>query len=327
MFNALVLHEEDGRTVPQIESLDEHRLPTGDVLIDIEYSSLNYKDALAITGKCRIIREFPFVPGIDLAGIVAESSNPDHPVGSRVVLTGWGVGERHWGGMAQRARVKSEWLTPLPAGLDTRKAMIVGTAGLTAMLCVMTLQETGIQPDSGRVLVTGATGGVGSLAIALLHQLGYEITAVTGKTTAREYLRQLGASEIVSREEMATTARPLESQRWAGVVDTAGGAILARALAETQYGGCISACGLAADYRLETTVMPFILRNVSLRGVDSVYCPAPRRADAWSRLATLLPASLYDELATEIPLARVGDAAGSMMAGQIQGRILVNLRT
>ena len=283
-FKALVLTQEDGKTVSTVKQLGNDDLPDGDVLLAVEYSSLNYKDGLAITGKGKIVRQWPLVPGIDLAGSVLESTSPDYAVGDKVVLTGWSVGEKYWGGYSQRQRVQSQWLVPLPAGMDTRQAMAIGTAGFTAMLCVMTLEEAGVTPDKGPVVVTGATGGVGSIAVAILHKLGYRVTAVSGKPDAEGFLRDLGASEILTRDEMSKPPRPLEGQRWAGAVDTVGSTMLARVIAETHYNGCVAACGLAGGFDLPTTVMPFILRNVSLRGVDSVSCPVERRKQAWQRL-------------------------------------------
>ena len=325
MFKALVLYQENGATVARIEQLSSDQLPDGDVLVAVEYSSLNYKDALAITGRGKIIREFPFVPGIDLAGSVIKSTHTDFRAGDGVLLTGWGVGERHWGGLAQQARVRGEWLLPLPAGLTPRRAMALGTAGLTAALCVMALEEHGIEAGDRPVLVTGASGGVGSIAVALLARAGFDVTAATGKASAHDYLRRLGATDIVSRDAMSQPARPLESQRWAGGVDTCGGPILARMLAETTYGGCVAACGLAADHRLETTVMPFILRGVGLQGVDSVQCPSARREKAWQRLADTLDDELIDLFAQEITLAEVPETAQRMMGGKIQGRTVVRL--
>ncbi len=326
MFKALVLHREDGSTIPRIEQLSLDQLPDGDVLVAVEYSSLNYKDALAITGRGKIVREFPFVPGIDLAGTVLESTHENYQPGDAVLLSGWGVGERHWGGLAQRARVRGDWLLRLPAGLTPRRAMALGTAGLTAALCVMALEEHGIEAGNRPVLVTGASGGVGSIAVALLARAGFNVAAVTGKASAHDYLRRLGASEIVSREAMSQPARPLESQRWAGGVDTCGGPILARMLAETAYGGCVGACGLAADHHLETTVMPFILRGVGLQGVDSVQCPSARREKAWQRLADTLDDELIDSFTQEITLAEVPETAQRMMDGKIRGRTIVRLQ-
>ncbi|MGD9255042.1 MAG: MDR family oxidoreductase, partial [Chromatiales bacterium] len=293
-------------------------------LVDVEMSSLNYKDGLAVTGTGKIIRDFPMVPGIDFAGTVASSASDRFSPGDPVILTGWGVGERYWGGFAQKARVRPDWLVPVPEGLDARKAMTIGTAGLTAMLCVMTLEEAGVSPGSGKVLVTGAAGGVGSVAVLLLSRLGYEVTAQSGRPETRDFLSGLGASDFVSRDEMNEPCRPLETQRWAGAVDVTGGAILARVLAEMNYGGAVAACGLAASFKLETTVMPFILRNVSLRGVDSVYCPIERRTEAWRRLAKELPDSAFDEIGTVIGLGEVPRAAGDIIAGKIKGRTLVD---
>lgn len=324
MFKALLLNQVEGKTEAEVRMLSDDELPAGEVLVAVEYSSLNYKDGMAVTGNGKIVRAFPMVPGIDFAGRVESSDSDRWQQGDQVILTGWGVGERHWGGYAQRARVKSDWLVPMPQGLDAKKAMIIGTAGLTAMLCVMTLEQAGITPDSGQVLVTGAAGGVGSVSILLLHALGYRVAAVTGRASSHDYLKQLGATEIVSREEMSAAARPLEKQRWAGAVDTVGGSILARVLAETDYSGAVAACGLAASYKLDTTVMPFILRNVSLRGVDSVSCPLERRTTAWNRLADLLPAEAYSSLSRVVSLAQVPEAAAQIMAGQVQGRVLVD---
>lgn len=324
MFKALVLRQQDNQTIARLETFEEAVLPAGDVLVDVSHSSLNYKDALAITGKGKIVREYPFVPGIDFVGTVRQSNDSRFSPGDLVVLTGWGVGERHWGGMAERARVKGDWLLPLPDGFDAFRAMALGTAGLTAMLAVMTLEEAGVTPERGAIVVTGASGGVGSFAIALLHRLGYQIAAVTGRSTSADYLTALGASEIVSRDQMNQPPKPLEAQRWGGAIDTVGGTILARILAEAQYGGCVAACGLAADYHLETTVMPFILRGVSLRGVDSVYCPNSRRAIAWERLASLVPNELYTTIATEIPLSDTIEAAQALLRGEVRGRLVVN---
>jgi acrylyl-CoA reductase (NADPH) len=264
------------------------------------------------------------VPGIDFAGTVAESGSESFKPGDSVILTGWGVGERYWGGYAQKARARPQWLVPMPDGLDARKAMTIGTAGLTAMLCVMTLEEAGVEPDAGPVLVTGAAGGVGSIAVLLLSQLGYSVTAQSGRPETQEFLAGLGADAFVSREEMSAPCRPLETQRWAGAVDVTGGAILARVLAEMNYGGAVAACGLAASFKLDTTVMPFILRNVSLRGVDSVYCPLERRTRAWQRLARELPESAYAEIGRVIALEEVPQAAADIIAGRIRGRTLVD---
>ena len=323
-FKALVLTQEDGKTVSTIRELGNDDLPDGDVLLAVEYSSLNYKDGLAITGKGKIVRQWPLVPGIDLAGRVLESSSGDYAAGDRVILTGWGVGEKYWGGYSQRQRVQSKWLVPLPAGLESRQAMAIGTAGFTAMLCVMTLEEAGVTPDKGSILVTGASGGVGSIAVAILAKLGYQVTAVSGKDDAGEFLRQLGAGEILTRDEMSQAARPLEGQRWAGAIDTVGSTTLARVLAETNYGGCVAACGLAGGADLPTTVMPFILRNVSLRGVDSVSCPIERRKGAWQRLVTDLPEAALGEIGQLASLEQLPELADKIVRGGIRGRIIVD---
>ncbi len=323
-FKALVLTQEDGKTVGKVRELTNDDLPDGDVLLAVEYSSLNYKDGLAITGKGKIVRQWPLVPGIDLAGRVLESSSADYARGDRVVLTGWGVGEKYWGGYSQRQRVQSKWLVPLPDGLESRQAMAIGTAGFTAMLCVMTLEEAGVTPDKGAVLVTGASGGVGSIAVAILAKLGYQVTAVSGKGDAGDFLRTLGAADILPRDEMSQPARPLEGQRWAGAVDTVGSTMLARVLAETSYGGCVAACGLAGGADLPTTVMPFILRNVSLRGVDSVSCPLERRKAAWQRLVTDLPPAALGEIGQLVGLEQLPELAGRIVRGEIRGRIIVD---
>ncbi|HDC4351495.1 TPA: oxidoreductase [Enterobacter cloacae] len=323
-MQALILEQQDGNTVASVQALDESRLPEGDVTVDIDWSSLNYKDALAITGKGKIIRNFPMVPGIDFAGHVHSSEDPRFHVGQQVLLTGWGVGENHWGGLATQARVKGEWLVPMPAGLDGRKAMIIGTAGFTAMLCVMALEDAGIRPESGEIVVTGASGGVGSTAVALLHKLGYQVVAVSGRESTHDYLRQLGASRILGRDEFAET-RPLEKQIWAGAVDTVGNNVLAKVLAQMNYGGCVAACGLAGGFALPTTVMPFILRNVRLQGVDSVMTPAARRAEAWERLVRDLPESFFTQSATEIALSQAPEYAGKIMDNQFHGRALVKI--
>ena len=323
-FKALVLTEEDGKTVSTIRSLSNDDLPEGDVLLAVEYSSLNYKDGLAITGKGKIVRQWPLVPGIDLAGTVMESSSPDYAKGDKVVLTGWSVGEKYWGGYSQRQRVQSKWLVPLPAGLDSRQAMAIGTAGFTAMLCVMALEEAGITPDRGTIVVTGASGGVGSIAVAILAKLGYTVAAVSGKADAGDFLRGLGAAEILSRDEMSQPPRPLEKARWAGAVDTVGSSMLARVLAETDYGGCVAACGLAGGFDLPTTVMPFILRNVRLQGVDSVMCPVDRRRVAWQRLVDDLPARALGEIGQVASLGQLPELAEKITNGAVRGRIIVD---
>ena len=324
-FKALVLTQgDDKQTLSSIEQLSDADLPDGDVLLAVDYSSLNYKDGLAITGKGKIVRQWPLVPGIDLAGTVVESSSADYRPGDKVVLTGWSVGEKYWGGYSQRQRVRSEWLVPLPDGLDSRQAMAIGTAGFTAMLCVMALEEAGVTPDRGTVLVTGASGGVGSVAVAILAKLGYQVAAVSGKAEADAYLKELGAAEILSRDEMGEKPRPLEGQRWAGAVDTVGSTMLARVLAETAYGGCVAACGLAGGFDLPTTVMPFILRNVRLQGVDSVMCPVERRKTAWQRLVSDLPAKAIGEIGQVATLEQLPELAERITTGKIRGRVIVD---
>jgi acrylyl-CoA reductase (NADPH) len=324
MFNALVLEQEEGKTLAAIKQLDLSDLPDEDVLVEVSYSSLNYKDGLAVTGTGKIVHSFPMVPGIDLAGVVKESRDPAFQPGDQVIMTGWSVGERYWGGYSQYARLKPEWLVKMPRGMDAAKAMTIGTAGLTAMLCVMALEDGGITPDSGPIVVTGAAGGVGSVAVAILNKLGYTVSAVTGRESTHDYLRGLGATELLSREEMAEKARPLEKQRWAGAIDTVGDAILARVLAEMDYRGTVAACGLAGGYKLPTTVMPFILRNVRLQGVDSVMCPIDIRTEAWKRLLSDLPAKALGEISSVVGLSELPQAAADIVAGKIQGRTLVD---
>lgn len=323
-MQALILEQQDGKTLASVQSIEATRLPEGDVTVDIDWSSLNYKDALAITGKGKIIRNFPMVPGIDFSGHVHASEDPRFHVGQQVLLTGWGVGENHWGGLAAQARVKGDWLVPMPKGMDGRKAMIIGTAGFTAMLCVMALEDAGIRPESGEIVVTGASGGVGSTAVTLLNKLGYQVAAVSGRESTHDYLRSLGANRILGREEFAET-RPLEKQIWAGAVDTVGDKVLAKLLAQMNYGGCVAACGLAGGFALPTTVMPFILRNVRLQGVDSVMTPAARRTQAWERLVRDLPESSYTQSATEIRLDQAPEFAEKIMNNQFHGRALVKI--
>ncbi|HDC2720389.1 TPA: oxidoreductase, partial [Escherichia coli] len=321
---ALLLEQQDGKTLASVKTLDESCLPEGDVTVDVHWSSLNYKDALAITGKGKIIRNFPMIPGIDFAGTVRTSEDPRFHAGQEVLLTGWGVGENHWGGLAEQARVKGDWLVAMPQGLDARKAMIIGTAGFTAMLCVMALEDAGVRPQDGEIVVTGASGGVGSTAVALLHKLGYQVVAVSGRESTHEYLKSLGASRILPRDEFVES-RPLEKQVWAGAIDTVGDKVLAKVLAQMNYGGCVAACGLAGGFTLPTTVMPFILRNVRLQGVDSVMTPPARRAQAWQRLVADLPESFYTQAAKEISLADAPKFAEAIINNQIQGRTLVKV--
>jgi len=325
-IRALVLRQgEEKSTLAAVENLSVADLPDEPVRVAVDYSTINYKDALAVTGKGRIVRQWPLVPGIDLAGTVLESASDEFAVGDRVVLNGWGVGEGHWGGFAQQQRVKPEWLVPLPAGISSREAMAIGTAGYTAMLCVMALQRDGITADRGAILVTGSTGGVGSVAVALLAQLGYEVHALTGKPQAADYLRELGAAEIVSGDEWGERPRPLEKQRWAGAVDTVGSQVLARLLAEMHYDGAVAACGLAGGFDLPSTVMPFILRGVKLLGVDSVMAPRERRVAAWQRLDSDLPRQLLEKIGSRVlGLDEVPAACADLLARKITGRLLVD---
>ncbi|MEN8175250.1 MAG: MDR family oxidoreductase [Pseudomonadota bacterium] len=326
-FDALVLRErDDGTYRARHERWRTSDLLDGDVTVDVEYSSLNYKDALALTGRGRIVRRLPLIPGIDLAGTVTSSSSADFRTGDKILLTGYGVGEEHHGGFAQQARVRSEWLVPIPRGLDARHAMAIGTAGFTAMLCIMALEAGGVSPEQGPVLVSGAGGGVGSLAVILLAGRGYEVTAVSGRPELRDYLTGLGASALLTREEMSRPPRPLESQRWAGAIDTVGSTMLARILAETRRYGTVAACGLAAGTDLPATVMPFILRGIRLQGISSVQTPmAPRRA-AWERLAHDLPLKRLDTITEEVGLADLIPAANRMLEGRVRGRTIVNLK-
>jgi acrylyl-CoA reductase (NADPH) len=325
-FKALVLEERDGKPQAAIRALGRDVLPDGEVLVQVAYSSLNYKDGLAITGQGRIIRSYPMVPGIDFSGTVVESSSPTYQPGERVILTGWGVGERHWGGFAGMARVKADWLVKLPDGLNPHGAMTFGTAGFTAMLCVMALEDAGVAPGEREVVVTGAAGGVGSVAVALLARAGHNVTASTGRAEEHDYLTALGARQIIDRATLATASnRPLESERWAGGVDTVGGDTLASVLKGVAYGGAVAACGLAGGTSLNSTVLPFILRGVRLLGVDSVMCPRPRREAAWARLARDFPADQLERVTQTIPLAELPTMAAEILAGKVRGRVVVDV--
>lgn len=325
-FKAMVLDEQDGAVTGAIRDLEESALPDGDVIVDVAFSDLNYKDGLILKGKARLVRDYPHVPGIDLAGTVSSSDSQGFGAGDAVVLTGWGLGERHWGGYAQKARVKSGWLVKLPDGLTPQQAMAIGTAGFTAMISVLALEHAGVAKDGGPVLVTGATGGVGSVAVALLAAAGFEVTAVTGKANEHDYLRDLGASEIVDRAEFAEPSdRPLDSARWNGGIDTVGGTTLARVLTQMKQGSAVAACGNAGGVELNTTVLPFILRGVSLLGIDSVYYPAAKRQAAWDRLARDLPLDKLDAMTTVVPLTGVQETAGRILKGQVRGRTVVDV--
>ena len=320
-FSALWISNTEGYTA-EVSNTSLSDLPAADVLVRVHYSAINYKDALAITGKGKILRDFPAIPGIDFAGEVVESKDTQFSAGDKVLLTGWGVGERHFGGLSQYARVPGKWLLPLPPGLDYRKAMIAGTAGLTASLCVNALLDAGV--NSGSAVVSGSSGGVGSFAVALLSRLGFDVSAIS-KSSSADYVKSLGASSVLTREEMSETARPLEKSCWHGAVDTVGGDILSRILAQMHYGGCVAACGLAASHKLSTTVMPFILRGVRLQGCDSVQVDNSIRADAWNLLADL-PGSIYDTIASDdLTLEQTRDYSERMLSGQVQGRSVVKL--
>ncbi|MDX1689806.1 MAG: MDR family oxidoreductase [Acidimicrobiia bacterium] len=326
-FRALVVDRADDGTISQeVTELEESQLPDGDVTVAVEFSDLNYKDGLCVTGGGGLVRTYPHVPGIDLAGTVESSDDDRYEPGDRVVLTGWRVGEVWWGGYAERARVKADWLVPLPDGLTTRQAMAVGTAGVAATLAVMALEDHGLEPGDGDVLVTGASGGVGSVATALLARLGHRVAAVTGRPHAADYLERLGAAEIVAREELEEPpTRPLESERWAGCVDAVGGAMLARVLTQMQYGTSVAAVGLAGGASLPATVIPFLLRGVNLLGIDSVMQPYERRVEVWDRIAAELPIDLLETMADSAGLADVPDLAEDILAGRIRGRVVVDV--
>lgn len=325
MFNAILIDKnDDGQTVT-LSQVDESSLPEGDVTIDVAYSTLNYKDGLAITGKSPVVRNFPMVPGIDLAGAVRESSSDEWKAGDKVVLNGWGVGEGHWGGLSQVAKLKGEWLVPLPESFSEKQAMAIGTAGYTAALCVDALIDAGVTPDQGEILVTGATGGVGSVAVALLKKAGFRVAGSTGKASESDYLKQLGAETVIDRAELSERGKPLQRERWAGVIDTVGSHTLANACAATRYGGAVAACGLAQGADFPATVMPFILRGVRLLGVDSVMAPRPLRLAAWERLAKDLDPALLDVIAEEIALGDAVAMASDLIDGKVRGRVLVDV--
>jgi acrylyl-CoA reductase (NADPH) len=326
-FKALVLKETDGKVAAGIEPLDESALPPGEVTVAVEYSALNYKDGLILNGLGRLVRKYPHVPGIDFAGTVLSSQSPDYKPGDKVILTGWRVGEVQWGGYAEKARVKASHLVPLPAGLAAKRAMAIGTAGFTAMLAVMALEAHGLKPGQGEVLVTGAAGGVGSVAVALLARLGHVVAASTGRPEQQDYLRRLGATLFIDRAELAKPpARPLDSERWAGAVDAVGSTTLATLLTQLKYGASAASCGLAGGSDLPASVVPFLLRGVNLLGIDSVMCPAERRRLAWSRLARDLPAETLDQLTETVPLAALPELGRKILKGGIRGRVVVDIK-
>lgn len=325
MFNGILIEKDEQGYRATVKGIDESVLPEGDVTVKVAYSTLNYKDALAITGKGPVVRQFPMVPGIDLVGEVEQSDTDKFSVGDMVLLNGFGVGETHCGGLANKARLKSEWLIPLPKAFSPHQAMAIGTAGYTAMLCVLALEKHGVTPDKGEVLVTGANGGVGSYAIAILSKLGYTVVASTGRTEEADYLKKLGAAEVIDRSALTEPGRPMAKERWAGAVDSAGSHTLANVCASLKYGGTVATCGLAQGSDFDATVMPFILRGITLAGIDSVMRPLEDRREAWQRLAEVLDVELFDDIVTTINLNEAVTAASDLIAGKIRGRIVVDV--
>ncbi|MEP5698300.1 MAG: MDR family oxidoreductase [Sneathiella sp.] len=324
-MKAILITKDDDTYKAELNDISEDQMPEGDVTVAVDYSTLNYKDGLAITGKSPVVRKFPMVPGVDISGTVESSSSDKFKAGDKIILNGWGVGETHWGGLAEKARLNADWLVPLPDAFSTKQAMAIGTAGYTAMLCVMALEKEGVTPDKGDIIVSGAVGGVGSVAVSLLAKLGYSVVASTGRPDQADYLKELGASHIINRDELSAAGRPLGKERWAGAVDTVGSHTLANICAGTKYGGVVTACGLAQGFDFPATVMPFILRGVILNGIDSVQCPIATRIEAWNRLAKDLDTSHIDLITHEIKLSEAIDAAGDLMNGTIRGRIVVNV--
>jgi acrylyl-CoA reductase (NADPH) len=325
MFKAIWLEKDHAGFRAALRSVDEEGLPEGNVLVAVEHSTLNFKDGLAITNRSPIVRSWPMIAGIDGAGTVLESSHASWKAGDRVVHNGWGVGETRWGCLAERASLKGDWLVRLPAAFTTRQAMAIGTAGYTAMLCVLALERHGTKPGDGEVLVTGATGGVGSIAIALLARLGHRVTAATGRSSEADYLKQLGAAGVIDRADLAAPGKPLQKERWAAAIDAVGSHTLVNVLAQTRYGGVVAACGLAQGHDLPGTVMPFILRGVTLAGIDSVMAPIARRREAWDRLAHDLDARALDLISVDVPLEDAIAKAEALMSGQVRGRIVVSI--
>lgn len=326
-IKAIVINKDDNNYSASLSSIKNSDLPNENVTIDVLYSTLNYKDGLAITGKGPVVRSFPMVPGIDLVGTVSHSTSDEFKSGDKVILNGFGVGEKHWGGLAQKAALNSDWLIPLPAGISPKQAMQVGTAGYTAMLSVIALEKQGITPDSGEVLVTGANGGVGSFAIYLLNQLGYNVTAATGRMEQSDYLKELGAANVINRDELSNPGKPLQKERFAAAIDSVGSHTLANICASLKYGGVVTACGLAQGMDLPGSVAPFILRGIRLIGIDSVMRPKADRIEAWDRLASLVVADYLDKISTEITLEQVIDNAEQLMEGKIRGRVVVNCQS
>ena len=325
MFKGVLITKEDSAYQAVFQSIDDAVLPEGDVRVKVEWSTLNYKDGLAITGRSPVVRRFPMVPGIDFAGTVVESTNAAWKTGDRVILNGWGVGETHCGGLAEMARVKGEWLVPLPAAFTARQAMAIGTAGYTAMLCVLALEKHGIKPADGEILVTGANGGVGSVAVVLLAKLGYTVVASTGRPAEADHLKALGASSVIDRSELSAPGKPIGKERWAGVVDAVGSHTLANACATTKYRGAVAACGLAGGMDFPATVAPFILRGITLYGIDSVMAPLAVRQEAWARLASDLDVAKLEAITNEIALSEAIEAGASLLDGKIRGRVVVDI--
>lgn len=325
MFKGILIEKDESGYRASVKELDDAQLPEGNVTVRVSHSTLNYKDGLAITGKGPVVRKFPMVPGIDLVGVVEESTHPAYQAGDSVVLNGWGVGEVHWGGLAQKARLNGDWLVPLPAAFTPQQAMAIGTAGYTAMLCVMALERHGVRPEDGEILVTGAAGGVGSVAIAVLAKLGYTVVAATGRPQDADYLKSLGATEIVERSLFSSPGKPLGKERWAGAVDVVGSHVLANVCATTRYRGVVAACGLAAGMDFPATVAPFILRGVTLVGVDSVMCPRAERLVAWQRLGADLDVAKLGRISREVGLAEAIPLADSLLKGEVRGRIVVDV--
>jgi acrylyl-CoA reductase (NADPH) len=326
MFKGILIEKDEAGYRAALTDLEEAQLPEGDVTVQVSHSTLNYKDALAITGKGPVVRTFPMVPGIDLAGMVEHSTHPDYKAGDAVILNGWGVGETHWGGLAQKARVNGNWLVPLPAQFTPQQAMAIGTAGYTAMLCVLALERHGVTPAHGEIVVTGAAGGVGSVATAVLTRLGYSVVAVSGRPAETEYLKRLGAVEVLDRATFATPGKPLAKERWAGAVDVVGSQTLANICATKKYRGVLTACGLAGGMDFPATVAPFILRGVTLAGIDSVMCPRPERLEAWRRLASDLDVAKLATISQEVGLSDVLPLASKLLNGEVRGRVIVDVK-
>lgn len=325
MFKGILIENHPAGHRSAIADLDERQLPEGDVIVRVSHSTLNYKDALAITGKSPVVRKFPVIPGIDFAGTVEQSTHPDYQTGDAVILNGWGVGEKHWGGLAQKARVNGNWLVPLPGQLTPQQAMAIGTAGYTAMLCVLALEKHGVKPEHGEILVTGAAGGVGSVAIAVLAKLGFTVVAVSGRPAEAAYLKSLGAAEVLDRSTFSAPGKPLGKERWAGAVDVVGSHTLANVCATTKYSGIVTACGLAGGMDFPSTVAPFILRGVTLAGIDSVMCPRPKRLEAWRRLGCDLDVSKLTTISQEVGLAETLTLAPKLLNGEVRGRVVVDV--